>query len=149
MKDSSLCGRKSLRERGNHSSAEYSFPTETILIADGRGRLSGAADRARCAGLPATTVRPCADCIEEGRYVYAHGLIPPASAATSPASVNQDANYSIAARHYGKGTLLFMDGHAKAADTREVNKCNNLWDGLGQAGPCRVGRTAGFNSNYF
>jgi hypothetical protein len=32
-----------------------------------------------------------------------------------------------------------MDGHAAARDAREVNRCNNYWDGDGLAGPCRVG----------
>ncbi len=102
-----------------------------------------------CNGLRALLDGPCADCLDENRYIYGHGLVPPASAATNPANVNLNVNWSVSGRHYGKGTLLFMDGHAKATDAVEVNKCNNLWDGDGAAGNCRIGRGAKYNTNYF
>lgn len=133
----------------SNSIAEYQFPSETMLIADGRGRLSAASDRTFCASISARLQgQPCADCIDESKYVYAHGLIPPASAATTPANVNMATNYSVSSRHQGKATLLFMDGHAKVYDANEVNKCNNLWDGDGAAGPCRVGRGSKYNTAY-
>jgi prepilin-type processing-associated H-X9-DG protein len=119
--------------------AEYPFPAETLLIADGRGRLSTDKDRATCAGAPPEIVRPCADCIDGGKYIYAHGLVPPAAAAADPSSVDLSANWSVSPRHHGMANLVFMDGHAKAVDAVTVNRCNNYWDGDGIAGPCRVG----------
>jgi len=83
--------------------------------------------------------QPCADCIDEGKYIYAHGLYPPAAAATSPEKVDLNANYSVSPRHFGKANIVFMDGHVAARGAVEVNRCNNTWDGDGIAGPCRVG----------
>lgn len=120
--------------------AEYAYPAETLLIADGRGRLTTAGDRSDCTGIkkayPAITV--CADCID-GQYLYGHGLIPPAAAANDPSQVNLEANYAVSARHFGKANIYFMDGHARALEAQEVNRCNNEWDGDGAAGSCRVG----------
>jgi prepilin-type N-terminal cleavage/methylation domain-containing protein/prepilin-type processing-associated H-X9-DG protein len=119
--------------------AEYPFPAETLVIADGRGRLSTDKDRTVCAGAPPEFPRPCADCIDEGKYIYAHGLIPPAAAASDPNNIDLTANWSVSPRHHGKANIVFMDGHAKAVDATAVNRCNNYWDGDGLAGDCRVG----------
>lgn len=125
----------------DNSLAEYPYPSETLVIADGRGRLSTDKDRAVCAGAPPSVIRPCADCVDEGKYIYAHGLIPPAAAATDPNNVDLTAFWSVSPRHHGKANLVLMDGHAQAIDAVTVNRCNNYWDGDGLAGPCRVGST--------
>jgi prepilin-type N-terminal cleavage/methylation domain-containing protein/prepilin-type processing-associated H-X9-DG protein len=123
----------------DNSSAEYPFPAETLVIADGRGRLTAASDRSFCTKNQAAIGSVCADCLDEGKYIYGHGLVPPAAAATKPESVRLDANWSISPRHQGKGNVVFMDGHAKAMDAETLNRCNNWWDGDGSAGDCRVG----------
>jgi prepilin-type N-terminal cleavage/methylation domain-containing protein/prepilin-type processing-associated H-X9-DG protein len=123
----------------DNSSAEYPYPSETLLIADGRGRLTGASDRTFCNKIKAQINQPCADCIDEGKHIYAHGLVPPAAAAANPNNVNLVANWSVSPRHQGKASVVFMDGHAKAVDAATVNRCNNTWDGDGIAGDCRVG----------
>jgi prepilin-type N-terminal cleavage/methylation domain-containing protein/prepilin-type processing-associated H-X9-DG protein len=123
----------------DNSLAEYPFPAETLVIADGRGRLTGPNDRSFCQKIQAQINQPCADCIDEGKYIYGHGLVPPAAAATNPNNVRLDANWSVSPRHQGKASIVFMDGHAKAVDAATVNRCNNYWDGDGIAGDCRVG----------
>jgi prepilin-type N-terminal cleavage/methylation domain-containing protein/prepilin-type processing-associated H-X9-DG protein len=124
----------------DNSIAEYQFPAETLLIVDGKGRLTNAGDRSGCATRKAAGFQgPCADCIDEGKYIYGHAIVPPASYATDPANVNLAAGYSVSGRHFGKANIVFMDGHVAAKDAVEVNKCNNYWDGDGISGACRVG----------
>jgi prepilin-type N-terminal cleavage/methylation domain-containing protein/prepilin-type processing-associated H-X9-DG protein len=123
----------------DNSLAEYPFPSETLVIADGRGRLSTPDDRRTCSKIQATINQPCADCIDEGRYIYGHGLVPPSAAARNPQSVNLNVNWVVSPRHHGKANLVFMDGHARAVNAGTVNRCNNYWDGDGIAGDCRVG----------
>jgi prepilin-type N-terminal cleavage/methylation domain-containing protein len=67
----------------DNSMAEFPYPSETLVIADGRGRLTGPSDRAFCKKIQAQINQPCADCIDEGKYIYGHGLVPPAAAATN------------------------------------------------------------------
>jgi prepilin-type N-terminal cleavage/methylation domain-containing protein/prepilin-type processing-associated H-X9-DG protein len=123
----------------DNSLAEYPFPAETLVIADGRGRLTQASDRSFCQKIQATIRQPCADCLDDGKYIYGHGLVPPAAAAKDSVSVDLAANWSVSPRHQGKANVVFMDGHAKAMDAVTLNRCNNPWDGDGFAGDCRVG----------
>jgi prepilin-type N-terminal cleavage/methylation domain-containing protein/prepilin-type processing-associated H-X9-DG protein len=124
----------------DNSIAEFEYPSETLLIVDGKGRLSSAKDVAGCtARQQAGFVGPCANCLDEGKYIYGHGIVPPAVAATSPDKVDLNAKYSVSGRHFGKANIVFMDGHVSSKDAVEVNKCNNYWDGDGISGACRVG----------
>ena len=134
----------------DNSIAEFQFPSETLLIVDGRGRPTGASDRTSCNALLAKGIPgPCADCIDDGKYIYGHGLDPPAAAASSPDKVDLNAAYSVSPRHFGKANIVFMDGHVASRDAVEVNKCLNYWDGDGIAGACRVGKTnPKFNTSY-
>jgi len=123
----------------DNSLAEYPFPAETLVIADGRGRRTQPSDRITCQKIQATLHQPCADCIDEGKYIYGHMLVPPSAAARDPSRVDPNANWSASPRHHGKANLVLMDGHAKAVDALTLNRCNNYWDGDGLAGDCRVG----------
>jgi prepilin-type N-terminal cleavage/methylation domain-containing protein/prepilin-type processing-associated H-X9-DG protein len=121
------------------SLADYPYPAETLVIADGRGRLTQASDRTFCKAIQAKINQPCADCLDEDKYIYGDGLVPPSAAVNDPAKVNMNSNWLVSPRHQGKASLVFMDGHAKAMDAVTINSCNNYWDGDGAAGPCRVG----------
>lgn len=123
----------------DNSQVEYPYPAETILIADGRGRLTLPADRSTCKTIQARINQPCADCIDEGRYIYAHIVVPSSATAS---------DYPVSGRHQGKAGLLFMDGHVRSVDAAAVNACNNYWDGDGLAGDCRKGaRSPRFSAN--
>jgi prepilin-type N-terminal cleavage/methylation domain-containing protein/prepilin-type processing-associated H-X9-DG protein len=126
----------------DNSIAEFTYPAETLVIVDGKGRLTAASDRTSCATRQAAGFKgPCADCLDEGKYIYGHGIYPPSTAATDPTKVDLNAAYSVSGRHFGKANIVFMDGHVAARNAVDVNKCNNYWDGNGIDGPCRVGKT--------
>jgi prepilin-type N-terminal cleavage/methylation domain-containing protein/prepilin-type processing-associated H-X9-DG protein len=138
------------------SLAEFGFPAETALVVDGKGRLTNTNDRNSCNTRRAAGFNGlCADCIEEGRYIYGHGIVPPAAfanggtAGTSPpATVNFASGYQVGIRHNGGANIVFLDSHAKWVKQEKLLNCNNLWDGLGEAGACRVGRTGNYNTAY-
>jgi prepilin-type N-terminal cleavage/methylation domain-containing protein len=125
----------------DRSLAEVQVPAETIMIADGQGRASGAGDRG-CTGY--SSARPCADCIERNARVYAHRVNPGsayAAAGTSPpARVDLFAGYPPSARHHGLASCIFSDGHAKALRFEVISSCNNYWDKQGLQGSCRTGQ---------
>jgi len=129
----------------DNSLAEFEFPAETLLIVDGRGRLATAADVTGCTARQAAGFKgPCANCIEEGRFIYGHALYPPSVNVSTPAAVNitpSTSTYLVGGRHFGKANIVFMDGHVSSKNSDDVNKCNNYWDGDGIGGACRVGKT--------
>jgi len=137
------------------SLAEFLFTTETVLVVDGKGRLTTEADRRFCNSIQAVINQPCADCIEEGRYIYGHGIIPPSAFANGgmpgtspPAVVNLNQGYRVGIRHQGGANVLYLDSHAKWVRQERLVQCNNLWDALGESPPCRVGRTGNYNTSY-
>jgi prepilin-type N-terminal cleavage/methylation domain-containing protein len=127
--------------------ADVEYPAETIMISDGRGRPTAPADRkyAWCKWN-----NPCADCIEQGKYIYAHQVHPGSAYAKHNKfgelpvpSVDLYAGYPPSERHFGNSSTVLVDGHAKAMKFREISACNNWWDRRGKDGPCRTGYKAG------
>ena len=131
----------------------FDYPAETILISDGRGRINTAIDDNVCSGL-SSDYQPCSACIEQSKFIYACRVQPLSVFANGGAAgdtANPTVDYSGAnnlhipsTRHNGGTNAVFLDGHAKWLNDVKSNGCNNLWDGLGQNGPCRVGQTGTF-----